>query len=136
MLCGFFWPSPGAWRSRARLSILVYTLSPLPPRGIHSEESIAISVQALRGDAETGTLRGPRLSLETMAERTVPHAYPMSAEYEFANPSKIYDQNFGEGKRREKCLYLLLVRVETSTFSILPELGRRACALVIIIGYL
>ncbi|XP_028564504.2 heat shock protein beta-2 [Podarcis muralis] len=32
-----------------------------------------------------------------MAERTVPHAYPMSAEYEFANPSKIYDQNFGEG---------------------------------------
>ncbi|KAL8173591.1 UNVERIFIED_CONTAM: hypothetical protein K2H54_009083 [Gekko kuhli] len=34
-----------------------------------------------------------------MAERTVPHAYPMSAEYEFANPSKIYDQNFGEGMR-------------------------------------
>nr|XP_020648701.1 heat shock protein beta-2 [Pogona vitticeps] len=32
-----------------------------------------------------------------MAERTVPHAYPVSAEYEFANPSKIYDQNFGEG---------------------------------------
>ncbi|XP_032643901.1 heat shock protein beta-2 [Chelonoidis abingdonii] len=32
-----------------------------------------------------------------MAERTVPHAYPMSTEYEFANPSKIYDQNFGEG---------------------------------------
>uniref|UniRef100_A0A8D0H012 Heat shock protein family B (small) member 2 n=1 Tax=Sphenodon punctatus TaxID=8508 RepID=A0A8D0H012_SPHPU len=32
-----------------------------------------------------------------MAERTVPHAHPMSAEYEFANPSKIYDQNFGEG---------------------------------------
>lgn len=33
-----------------------------------------------------------------MAARTVPHAYPMSCEYEFANPSKIYDQNFGEGK--------------------------------------
>ncbi|KAJ7304949.1 hypothetical protein JRQ81_010646 [Phrynocephalus forsythii] len=32
-----------------------------------------------------------------MAARTVPHAYPMSVEYEFANPSKIYDQNFGEG---------------------------------------
>ncbi|XP_077162480.1 heat shock protein beta-2 [Paroedura picta] len=32
-----------------------------------------------------------------MAERTVPHAHPMSVEYEFANPSKIYDQNFGEG---------------------------------------
>ncbi|XP_068274455.1 heat shock protein beta-2 [Nyctibius grandis] len=32
-----------------------------------------------------------------MAARTVPHAYPMSSEYEFANPSKIYDQNFGEG---------------------------------------
>ncbi|NWQ83183.1 HSPB2 protein, partial [Columbina picui] len=34
-----------------------------------------------------------------MATRTVPHAYPMSSEYEFANPSKIYDQNFGEGKK-------------------------------------
>lgn len=34
-----------------------------------------------------------------MAARTVPHAYPMSSEYEFANPSKIYDQNFGEGKK-------------------------------------
>nr|XP_033774599.1 heat shock protein beta-2 [Geotrypetes seraphini] len=34
-----------------------------------------------------------------MAERIVPHAYPMSAEYEFGNPNKIYDQNFGEGKR-------------------------------------
>ncbi|XP_067166282.1 heat shock protein beta-2 isoform X1 [Apteryx mantelli] len=32
-----------------------------------------------------------------MAARTVPHAYPMSSEYEFASPSKIYDQNFGEG---------------------------------------
>ncbi|XP_019366042.1 PREDICTED: heat shock protein beta-2 [Gavialis gangeticus] len=32
-----------------------------------------------------------------MAERAVPHAYPMSTEYEFANPSKMYDQNFGEG---------------------------------------
>ncbi|NWX89066.1 HSPB2 protein, partial [Nothoprocta pentlandii] len=31
-----------------------------------------------------------------MAARTVPHAYPMSSEYEFASPSKIYDQNFGE----------------------------------------
>ncbi|XP_038017410.1 heat shock protein beta-2 isoform X1 [Motacilla alba alba] len=34
-----------------------------------------------------------------MAARTVPHAYPMSSEYEFANPSKIYDQNFGEGPK-------------------------------------
>ncbi|XP_029429019.1 heat shock protein beta-2 [Rhinatrema bivittatum] len=32
-----------------------------------------------------------------MADRALPHAYPMSAEYEFANPNKIYDQNFGEG---------------------------------------
>lgn len=36
---------------------------------------------------------------DAMAARTVPHAYPMSSEYEFANPSKIYDQNFGEGKK-------------------------------------
>ncbi|XP_043936943.1 heat shock protein beta-2 [Protopterus annectens] len=32
-----------------------------------------------------------------MADRSIPHAYPMSTEYEFANPSKIYDQLFGEG---------------------------------------
>ncbi|XP_048840094.1 heat shock protein beta-2 [Brienomyrus brachyistius] len=31
-----------------------------------------------------------------MAERTIPHAYPMSTEYEMASPSRIYDQNFGE----------------------------------------
>ncbi|XP_061224362.1 heat shock protein beta-2 [Neopsephotus bourkii] len=46
----------------------------------------------------TFTLRGSEcLERHTMAARTVPHAYPMSSEYEFANPSKIYDQNFGEG---------------------------------------
>ncbi|XP_033851450.3 heat shock protein beta-2-like [Acipenser ruthenus] len=32
-----------------------------------------------------------------MEARTVPHAYPMSVEYELASPSRIYDQNFGEG---------------------------------------
>ncbi|MBN3310342.1 heat shock protein beta-2 [Amia ocellicauda] len=32
-----------------------------------------------------------------MAERTVPHAYPMSVEYEMSSPRRIYDQNFGEG---------------------------------------
>lgn len=31
-------------------------------------------------------------------QHSLPHAYPMSPECEFANPSKIYDQNFGEGK--------------------------------------
>ncbi|XP_030648987.1 heat shock protein beta-2 [Chanos chanos] len=31
-----------------------------------------------------------------MAERTVPHAYPMSMDYEMCTPSRIYDQNFGE----------------------------------------
>ncbi|KAM4703745.1 heat shock protein beta-2 [Rhinophrynus dorsalis] len=39
-----------------------------------------------------------------MDGRTVPHAYPMSAEYEFANPTKIYDQNFGEGIAPEDLL--------------------------------
>ncbi|MEE6484439.1 hypothetical protein FKM82_013869 [Ascaphus truei] len=39
-----------------------------------------------------------------MEDRTVPHAYPMSAEYEFANPTKIYDQNFGEGIAPEDLL--------------------------------
>ncbi|XP_005987320.1 heat shock protein beta-2 [Latimeria chalumnae] len=32
-----------------------------------------------------------------MEERTIPHAYPMSTEYEFATPSRIFDQNFAEG---------------------------------------
>ncbi|KAM4651642.1 heat shock protein beta-2 [Discoglossus pictus] len=40
----------------------------------------------------------------TMEDRTVPHAYPMSVEYEFANPTKIYDQNFGEGIAPEDLL--------------------------------
>ena len=46
-------------------------------------------------------LEGP-FSRHAMAARTVPHAYPMSSEYEFANPSKIYDQNFGEGKKGDE----------------------------------
>lgn len=33
-----------------------------------------------------------------MAERTVPHAYPMSMDYEMCTPPRIYDQNFAEGK--------------------------------------
>ncbi|KAM8927674.1 heat shock protein beta-2 [Pelodytes ibericus] len=40
-----------------------------------------------------------------MADRTIPHAYPMSAEYEFANPTKIFDQNFAEGIAPEDLLY-------------------------------
>ncbi|XP_078540075.1 heat shock protein beta-2 [Lissotriton helveticus] len=39
-----------------------------------------------------------------MEDRAVPHAYPMSAEYEFANPSKIYEQNFGDGLSPEDIL--------------------------------
>ncbi|KAG9351491.1 hypothetical protein JZ751_022741 [Albula glossodonta] len=31
-----------------------------------------------------------------MAERTVPHAYPMSIDYEMSSPRRIYDQNFAE----------------------------------------
>lgn len=33
-----------------------------------------------------------------MADRTVPHAYPMSVNYEMCTPARIYDQNFAEGK--------------------------------------
>ncbi|XP_063797972.1 heat shock protein beta-2 [Pseudophryne corroboree] len=39
-----------------------------------------------------------------MEDKTVPHAYPMTAEYEFANPTKIFDQNFGEGIAAEDLL--------------------------------
>lgn len=38
-----------------------------------------------------------------MEARTIPHAYPMSVEYELASPSRIYDQNFGEGKHKQSC---------------------------------
>ncbi|KAM5132663.1 heat shock protein beta-2 [Mantella aurantiaca] len=39
-----------------------------------------------------------------MEDKTLPHAYPMSVEYEFANPTKIFDQNFGEGIASEDLL--------------------------------
>lgn len=41
-----------------------------------------------------------------MEDKTVPHAYPMSVEYEFANPTRIFDQNFGEGKQKKVKMYL------------------------------
>ncbi|KAK1787536.1 hypothetical protein P4O66_016034 [Electrophorus voltai] len=31
-----------------------------------------------------------------MTDRTVPHAYPMSVNYEMSTPARIYDQNFAE----------------------------------------
>ncbi|XP_062894448.1 heat shock protein beta-2 [Mobula hypostoma] len=34
-------------------------------------------------------------------DRTIPHAYPMSVEYESGAPATIYDQNFGEGLSSE-----------------------------------
>lgn len=33
----------------------------------------------------------------TMSGRSVPHAHPATAEYEFANPSRLGEQRFGEG---------------------------------------
>ncbi|XP_032905476.1 heat shock protein beta-2 [Amblyraja radiata] len=39
-----------------------------------------------------------------MEDRTVPHAYPMSVEYEGDTPSTIYDQNYGEGLSPEDIL--------------------------------
>ncbi|KAI2562781.1 HSPB2-C11orf52 readthrough (NMD candidate) [Homo sapiens] len=32
-----------------------------------------------------------------MSGRSVPHAHPATAEYEFANPSRLGEQRFGEG---------------------------------------
>ncbi|XP_005143538.2 heat shock protein beta-2 [Melopsittacus undulatus] len=64
-------------------------LSHTPPCGIHPIKTLQSAAFTLRGSE--------CLERHTMAARTVPHAYPMSSEYEFANPSKIYDQNFGEG---------------------------------------
>ncbi|KAL6463387.1 hypothetical protein MHYP_G00277780 [Metynnis hypsauchen] len=45
--------------------------------------------------------RDLRLALSTsrktcMADRTIPHAYPMSVNYEMCTPARIYDQNFAE----------------------------------------
>ncbi|XP_031455848.1 heat shock protein beta-2 [Phasianus colchicus] len=76
----------------ARLFWSVF-LSHTPPCGIHPTKTLQSAAFALRGSER---LDRPLPQL-TMAARMVPHAYPMSSEYEFANPSKIYDQNFGEG---------------------------------------
>lgn len=70
-------------------------LSHTPPCGIRPIKTLQSAAFTLKGSE---CLEGPLLG-HTMAARTVPHAYPMSSEYEFANPSKIYDQNFGEGKK-------------------------------------
>ncbi|XP_057242767.1 heat shock protein beta-2 [Malurus melanocephalus] len=64
-----------------------------PPFGILPAEGSQPAAFTLRGSERWGGAR----PCPAMATRTVPHAYPMSSEYEFANPSKIYDQNFGEG---------------------------------------
>uniref|UniRef100_UPI00398ED036 heat shock protein beta-2 n=1 Tax=Pristiophorus japonicus TaxID=55135 RepID=UPI00398ED036 len=39
-----------------------------------------------------------------MEDKTIPHAYPMSVEYEKESPTTIYDQNFGEGLSPEDIL--------------------------------
>ncbi|XP_051895992.1 heat shock protein beta-2 [Pristis pectinata] len=39
-----------------------------------------------------------------MEDRTIPHAYPMSVEYEEDTPTTLYDQNFGEGLSSEDIL--------------------------------
>eukprot|EP00062_Callorhinchus_milii_P025077 gi/632985663/ref/XP_007909809.1/ PREDICTED: heat shock protein beta-2 [Callorhinchus milii] len=39
-----------------------------------------------------------------MEQKTIPHAYPMSVEYESEIPARIYDQNFGEGLSPEDIL--------------------------------
>lgn len=83
-------PGEAAQGLCARLFWSVF-LSHTPPCGIHPTKTLQSAAFTLRGSE--------RLYRLAMAARTVPHAYPMSSEYEFANPSKIYDQNFGEGKQ-------------------------------------
>ncbi|XP_066229264.1 heat shock protein beta-2 [Saccopteryx leptura] len=46
---------------------------------------------------------GPRPST-AMSGRSVPHAHPATAEYEFANPSRLGEQRFGEGLLPEEIL--------------------------------
>uniref|UniRef100_A0A8C5MP70 Heat shock protein family B (small) member 2 n=1 Tax=Leptobrachium leishanense TaxID=445787 RepID=A0A8C5MP70_9ANUR len=66
-----------------------------------------------------------------MEDRAVPHAYPMSAEYEFANPTKIFDQNFAEGIGPEELLcptlyhgYYIRPRVNKQTERGYSEISR------------
>lgn len=40
---------------------------------------------------------GLLVATAVMSGRTVPHAHPATAEYEFANPSRLGEQRFGEG---------------------------------------
>lgn len=39
---------------------------------------------------------GLLVATAVMSGRTVPHAHPATAEYEFANPSRLGEQRFGE----------------------------------------
>lgn len=87
-------PGKASWGLCAWLFWSIF-LSHTPPCGIRPIKTLQSAAFTLRGSE---CLEGP-LPRHTMAARTVPHAYPMSLEYEFANPSKIYDQNFGEGKK-------------------------------------
>ncbi|XP_060643662.2 heat shock protein beta-2 [Anolis sagrei] len=90
--CGLGVPQPdGLFRSLFYHVLLLLPEESTPRKTLQSGRSL------WTGEAKTGSLRGPFLLGKTMSDRTVPHAHPMSAEYEFANPSKIYDQNFAEG---------------------------------------
>lgn len=48
--------------------------------------------------------RGPGRLSAAMSGRSVPHAHPATAEYEFANPSRLGEQRFGEGLLPEEIL--------------------------------
>ncbi|XP_042167373.1 heat shock protein beta-2 [Oncorhynchus tshawytscha] len=59
-----------------------------------------------------------------MAERTVPHAYPMSTQCELNSPRRIYDQNFGEGRNPQDLLTPTLYHGYYVRPRITKQLGR------------
>lgn len=51
----------------------------------------------LEGRAEPVGAAPQTRATAAMSGRSVPHAHPATAEYEFANPSRLGEQRFGEG---------------------------------------
>lgn len=77
----------------------------LGPRGINSlwvppgEPCLGGQLEGSRRTSAPG-----RRPSAAMSGRSVPHAHPATAEYEFANPSRLGEQRFGEGLLPEEIL--------------------------------
>lgn len=91
------------------LSLRAPTPRPSPPEARHYFGWCRPRPHLLSSPGSPGSWRGraapvgaaPRTrapaASAAMSGRSVPHAHPATAEYEFANPSRLGEQRFGEG---------------------------------------